>query len=188
MWATSQGNPTVEISHFGRMGLSDLFSNLLADQRVGFWEGEKGAVYWCMSYHTFIFSLSFLLSHFLFFFCLPFLFFLLTFYFLLCFYSFLFFPSSSVVVHCAQLRLFYIVCCDKIYHFTPQLLLACCGCPSLATHWSAGCLATTTTLRYLYHVPFPDKKEFCFIFLVFRSIPIRIRVGCPISLTHTVCT
>ena len=67
------------------MDLSGLLLNLLADQRVGFWEGEKGAVYWCMSYHTFIFSLSFLLSHFLSFFCLPFLFFLL------CFYSFFFF-------------------------------------------------------------------------------------------------
>ena len=31
MWATSQGNPVVEIANFGRMNQSDLFLNLLAD-------------------------------------------------------------------------------------------------------------------------------------------------------------
>ena len=31
MWATSQGDPIVEIAHFGRMDLSGLFLNLLTD-------------------------------------------------------------------------------------------------------------------------------------------------------------
>ena len=30
----------------------------------------------------------------------------------------------------------------------------------LATHWSASCPATTTTLCWLRHVPFPDKGSF----------------------------
>ena len=31
MWATSQGNPVVEIAHFGRIDPSGLFLNLLTD-------------------------------------------------------------------------------------------------------------------------------------------------------------
>ena len=65
---------------------------------------------------TFLPTLSF--SFFLSFFFLSFLFFPLAFYF------FLVFPPSFVDPHYAQLRLFYIACRDKIYHFTLQLLLA----------------------------------------------------------------
>ena len=65
-----------------------------------------------------------------------------------------------VVIYCARLRPFYTACHDKIYHFTYQLFLACYGCPSLATHWSTDCLATTTTLCQLRHIPFPNKGNF----------------------------
>ena len=100
------------------------------------------------------------LSHFCFITLLPtLLFFSIAFYFFLCFYSSLFFVVL-IFFYYAQLRPFYTVCRDKIYHFTLQLLLACYGCPSLATHWSAGCPTTTTTLCWLRHAPFPDKGNF----------------------------
>ena len=121
-----------------------------------------------MPYHTFVSSLFFLLSRFLSFFlsfAYPFCFFSFSFLFLSMFLFFLIFPFSSVVSHCAQLRLF-------ILSVVIRFILACCGCPFLVTHWSAGCPTTTTTLCWLCHVPFLDKKEFCFIFLAFRSIPI----------------
>ena len=71
-----------------------------------------------MPYHTFVSSLFFLLSRFLSFFlsfAYPFCFFSFSFLFLSMFLFFLIFPFSSVVSHCAQLRLFYIFCRDKIY-------------------------------------------------------------------------
>ena len=97
----------------------------------------------------------------------------------ICFLLFL-----PVVPYCARLRPFYTACHDKIYYFTPQPLLACCGCPSRTTNWSAGCLATTTILCWLRHVPFPDKGSFVlFYFLTFRGIPIRIRARHSLLLT-----
>ena len=111
---------------------------------------------------TLVFSLRFLLSYFLSF-CLSSIFPLFSIsLFFLCFLMFL-----LVVVYCTQLKPFYTTCHDKIYRFTPQLLLACCGCPSRTTHQSTSCLATTTTLYWLRHVPFPDKRSFvlfsCFL-------------------------
>ena len=47
----------------------------------------------------------------------------------LCFLLFL-----IVVVYYARLRPFYTACRDKIYHFTPQPLLACCRYPSQTAH------------------------------------------------------
>ena len=44
------------------------------------------------------------------------------------FFFFFFFVLFSP--HCAQLRPFNTACCDEFYCFTPQLLLAWCGCPS----------------------------------------------------------
>ena len=82
-------------------------------------------------------------------------------------FSLLFFPLVLVVPYCAQLRHFYIACHDKIYHFTLQLLLAYCGCPFRTVHWLAGCLATTTTLCWLCHIPLLDKGNF----VLFSSIP-----------------
>ena len=76
-----------------------------------------------------------------------------------------------VVVYCAWLRPFYSACCDKIYYFTPQLFLACCGCPSQTIHWSAGCLATTTTLCWPHHTSFLEKISSCFVFLLPVALP-----------------
>ena len=67
---------------------------------------------------------------------------------------------SMLLFQCAWLRPFYIVCHGQIYRFTPQPLLAYYGCPSRTTHWFASCLATITTLYWLCHVPFPDKRNF----------------------------
>ena len=114
-----------------------------------------------MPYHTFVFLTSLLALLFSFFL------FILFFFFSLLSISFSFFPMFPIVlpcfpfvVYCAQLRSFYTICCDKIYHFTLQLPLACCKCSSLATHQFAGCPATTTTLCWLCHVPFPDEESF----------------------------
>ena len=82
-------------------------------------------------------------------------------------FSLLFFPLVLVVPYCAWLRHFYIACHDKIYHFTFQLLLAYCECPSRIAHWFAGCPVTTTILCWLRHVPFPDKGSF----VLFSSFP-----------------
>ena len=104
------------------------------------------------------------LSHFCLLTLLPtLLFFSIAFYFVLCFCASLFFRCSwffFFFFYYAQLKSFYTACRDKIYHFTPQLLLACYGCPSLATYWSASYLATTTTLCWLCHAPFLDKGNF----------------------------
>ena len=97
-------------------------------------------------------SITLLLPHFTFyplyfsilsiFFLIPIfpLFFLIFRCFLSCYFSHLFFltlclpfiglPPPLAAVHYAQLRLFYIVCYDEFYYFTPQLLLAWCGCSS----------------------------------------------------------
>ena len=107
-----------------------------------------------MPYYTFVFSLHFLLS-----FCLSFLFFS-TFYFSLLSMFLAILPCSPNVVYYAQLRPSYTAYRDKIYRFTPQLLLAYCGCPSQATHQSVGYPATTTTLCQLHHVSFPNKGSF----------------------------
>ena len=64
------------------------------------------------------------------------------------------------LVYCARLRPFYTICCDRIYHFTPQLLLTYCGCPSWTSHWSAGYPATTITLCWPCHTSFPNKSSF----------------------------
>ena len=115
--------------------------------------------------------LALLFSHFTFYylffffflFCLSSLFSLLSIsLFFLCFLLFLLF-----VLHCARLRPFYIAYHGKIYRFTPQLLLACYECPFQTTHWSASCLATTTTLCWLRHVPFLEKG----IFVLFSYFP-----------------
>ena len=127
----------------------------------------------CSCFHTslFIFLFSFFSVYLLCFLCSLSL--------SICFLLFL-----PVVPYCARLRPFYTACHDKIYYFTPQPLLACCGCPSRTTHWSAGCLATTTILCWLRHVPFPDKGSFVlFYFLTFRGIPIRIRARHSLLLT-----
>ena len=84
-------------------------------------------------------------------------FFVFYFFIFLCFFLFL-----LVIVYCAQVRPFYIACRDKIYHFTPQLLLACCGCPFWNAHCSVGCPATTTTLCWPYHTSFLEKNSFLF--------------------------
>ena len=94
----------------------------------------------------------------------------------LCFSSlFSLFPTSLfffffllflfVVVYCAWIRPFYIICHDKIYHFyslTIFVFLACCGCLSRTAHWSDGYSATTTTLCWPHHALFPDKSSFVF--------------------------
>ena len=80
-----------------------------------------------------------------------------------------FLPLLLVVVYCAWLRPFYTAYHDKIYHFTPQLLLACYGCHSQTTHWSASYTATTNTLCWLRHIPFLNKGSFVFIFLLFMA-------------------
>ena len=90
--------------------------------------------------------------------------FLYCFLFLSMFLFFLVFRCSYFFFYYAQLRPFYTVCHDKIHHFTLQLLLACYGCPSLATHWSTGCPTTTTTLCWLRHAPFPEKGNFVLSF------------------------
>ena len=114
----------------------------------------------------------------------------------LCFLSFL-----LVVVYCTWLRPFYTTCHDKIYRFTPQLLLACCGCPSQTTYWSAGCPTTTTILCWLHHVPFPDKGSFvlfsCFpwhshpdkgwVFSLTNSYSMHLVIPAPLCLFLVVC-
>ena len=94
------------------------------------------------------------------------------FYFFLCFQSSLFFRCFSFFVYCAQLRPFYIAYRDEIYRFTPQLLLAQCGCTSRATHQPASCSAITTTLCWLRSVLVPDKRSFLlFCFSLWHSHP-----------------
>ena len=76
--------------------------------------------------------------------------------FLSCYFSHLFFlalclplvvlPPLVAIVHYAQRRPFYTAFHDEFYCFTPQLLLAWCGCPSQTTHWSISCPAIITTL------------------------------------------
>ena len=105
------------------------------------------------------------LSVFFFFFC--FIFSVCVFVFSTSLFFCVFYYPSLVVVYCARLRPFYTVCCDKIYHFTLQLLLAYCKCPSRIAHWLAGCPVTTTILCWLRHVPFPDKGSF----VLFSSFP-----------------
>ena len=124
-----------------------------------------------MPYYTFVFSLHFLLS-----FCLSFLFFS-TFYFSLLSMFLAILPCSPNVVYYAQLRPSYTAYRHKIYRFTPQLLLAYCGCPSQATHQSVGYPATTTTLCQLHHVSFPDKGSFVlFSYFPWHSYSDKIQV------------
>ena len=154
-------------------------------------------------------SITLLLPHFTFyplyfsilsiFFLIPIfpLFFLIFRCFLSCYFSHLFFlalylllivlPSPLVAVHYAQLRLFYVACYDEFYCFTPQLLLAWCGCSSQTTHWSVSCLAITITLCQSCHIPFLDKK-ILFCFLNFHGILIWIRVEYSLLLTPMACT
>ena len=107
--------------------------------------------------------------------------FLVFFVFLIYFHFSLFFFSVFralwfiVVVYCARLWPFILPIVTRFIIFTPQLLLAYCGCPSWTAHWYAGCLATTTTLCWSCHASFPDKSSFYFVFY-FPCILIRIRV------------
>ena len=183
MWVISQGNPAMEITHFERMDLNDLSSDLFNLTREQAVERERreqpiGAC----PYHTLVssllcfspFSLLILRSLFSSLFSVSFL---------SCYFSHLFFLTLSDCLllflplfffffvlfspHCAQLRPFYTACCDEFYCFTPQLLLAWCGCPSQTTHWFVDCPAITTILCWTCHVPFPDKIVlFCFLTLV----------------------
>ena len=81
-----------------------------------------------------------------------------------------YFSLLVTAVHCAQLRPFYIACCDEFYCFTPQLLLVWCGYSSQTTHWFVGCLVITTILCWLCHVSFPDKRVL-FVFLLSVAFP-----------------
>ena len=129
------------------------------------------------SHSCFLTSLSTLLfSFFLFIFPFSFVFYLSTFF--LCFLLFL-----ILVVYCARQRLFYTACHDKIYRFTPQLLLAYCGCPSWTTHWFTCCPAATTTLYQLCHIPFPDKG--CFVLFSCFSSHSHPAKGWVFSLTNS---
>ena len=76
-----------------------------------------------------------------------------------------------VVVYCAHLWPFILPIVTRFTIFTPQLLLACCGCPSKTTHWSVGCPATTTILCFPHHASFPDKSSFCFVSLRPLALP-----------------
>ena len=68
-----------------------------------------------------------------------------------------FFPLVTAI-HYAQLRPFYIACCNEFYCFIHQLFLAQCGCPSKTTHRFVGCSAIAITLYWLCQVPFLDKR------------------------------
>ena len=148
----------MELTHFERMDLNDLSSDLFNLTREQAIEREKreqptGAC----PYHTLVssllcfspFSLLLLRSLFSSLFSVSFL---------SCYFSHLFFLTLSNCLflflpffvlfspHCAQLRPFYTACCDEFYYFTSQLLLAQCGRPSQTTHWFVSCPAITTTL------------------------------------------
>ena len=144
-----------------------------------------------LSVHAFHFSHSCFasswLTHFL---CLSSMFSLFIFYvffisyfsIFLCFLLFL-----LVVVYYAWLRPFYTTCRDKIYHFTPQLLLPCCGYPSRTAHWSTGYPATTTTLCWPHHASFSDKRSFVlFSYFPWHSHPDKGWVS--LLLTPIACT
>ena len=108
------------------------------------------------------------------------------FFLILCLPLVVLFPPLATL-HCAHLRPFYTTYNDKFYCFTPQLLLAWCGCPSQTTHWSVGCPAITNTLCWLCHIPFLNKRVL-FCFLALCGIPIQIRVGYSLLLTPMACT
>ena len=76
-------------------------------------------------------------------------------------FFFSFFPLSPPHFHCARLWPFILPVVTGFAIFTPQPLLACCGCPSKIVHWSIGCPATTTTLCWLCHASSLDKS--CFV-------------------------
>ena len=129
--------------------------------------GKEGNSLLVHAHHTLAFSLHFFnlsvllysLFSFLFLCCLFSSLFFISF--LSCYISHLFFltlsnclPSFCCCLHYVQLRPFYTACRDKFYCFTPQLLLAWCGCPSQTTHWFVGCPAITTILCWPCHIPF----------------------------------
>ena len=203
MWAISQGNPVMEIAHFERMDLNGLSSNLSIFLESRLLRGNESS---SLLVHA---PITLLLSYFAFYpLCFPILsiFFLIPLLplsslffvvFFLSIFSHMFFLALYLplvilypllaVVHYAQLRPFYTTCCDEFYCFTPQLLLAWCGCPSQTTHWSVSYPAITTTLCQSCHVPFPDKRVlFCFLDL--QGIPIRIKVVYSLLLTPMACT
>ena len=125
------------------------------------------------------------LSVFFFFFC--FIFSVYVFVFSTSLFFCVFYYPSLVVVYCARLRPFYTVCCDKIYHFTLQLLLAYYGCPSWTTYWFAGCPTTTTTLRWPHHASFPEKS--CFVLFSCFSWHSHLNKGwVSLLLTSIACT
>ena len=128
--------------------------------------------------------LTLLFSHFTFYSLILFYFFIFSIFFVFYFSVFLcFLLFHLVVVYYAQLRPFYTACHDKIYRFTHQLLLACCGCPSQTTHWFADCPTTNTIMCWLHHIPFPDKQSFVlFSFFVWHSHPNK---GWVFSLTNS---
>ena len=61
-----------------------------------------------------------------------------------------FYPLSfsllSISIFYLCFLLFFLVLPPLLFTVLPQLLLACCGCPSLAIHWFAGCPTTITSL------------------------------------------
>ena len=157
--------------------------NLLESRLLRGREGSSQSVH-ALSHFLLFFSLHFLLFSFFLLILFVFLYFLFLSYF---YVSCCFFLVLLLVVYCAQLRHFYTVCRDKIYRFAPQLLLTWCGCPYKATHWSVGRSTITTTLCWLRHVPFLDKRVLLY-FIALRDIPLWIRVGCFLLLTPIACT
>ena len=84
---------------------------------------------------------------------------------------------SPPLFHCSQLLPFILFVMVGFTIFTPQPLLACCGCPSKIAHWPAGYPATTTTLYWLHHTSFPNKNGLsCLLPLFVFTTLIWIRV------------
>ena len=168
MWVTSEGDPAVEITL--KMGLSGLISNswfarewaIKREREVG------GLLVHALIPITPILSSLQSVYFFFFFFCI-----------LTCFPFFSFgVPNPSllfhVVVYCTHLWPFILPTMTRFTILSPQLLLACCGCPSKTAHWFVGCLTTTTTLCWLRHTSFPDKSSFV-LFFASLDTPIWIR-------------
>ena len=89
---------------------------------------------------------------------------------------YLYFLPSFLLLSLFTTMAFYTTCCDRIYHFTPQPLLARCGHPSKIAPWLASCPATTITLCWMHHASFLDKSGLsCFLPLFVFTILIWIR-------------
>ena len=66
--------------------------------------------------------------------------------------------SFLMILYYSQLPPFILSAIKGFAAFTPQLLLAPCGCPSKTAHWPAGCPTTTITLNVLV-APFLIPKQ-----------------------------